>query len=37
MDAAQRLAADYIFSYDKGYRQNGFTLVEDMIASASRS
>src|SRR6266545_96948 len=31
MEAAQRLAADCIFSYDKGYRQNGFTLIQDLI------
>jgi predicted nucleic acid-binding protein len=31
MEAAHRLAADCIFSYDKGYRQNGFTLIQDLI------
>src|SRR5215213_2636860 len=33
MEAAHRLAADCIFSYDKGYRQNGFTLVEDTLSA----
>jgi predicted nucleic acid-binding protein len=37
MEAAQRLAADCIFSYDKGYRQNGFTLVEDALSALSRA
>jgi predicted nucleic acid-binding protein len=37
MEAAKRLAADCIFSYDKGYRQNGFTLVQHYLESVSPS
>lgn len=32
MIAAQRLSADCIFSFDKGYKQNGFTLLEEYLA-----
>jgi predicted nucleic acid-binding protein len=31
MEGAQRVSADGIFSYDRGYRQNGFVLIEDLI------
>lgn len=35
MMAAQTLAVDCIFSFDKGYRQNGFMLVEEYLEKVS--
>jgi predicted nucleic acid-binding protein len=32
MAAAQQLAVDCIFSFDGGYKQNGFTLMEDFLS-----
>jgi len=33
MIAAKRLSADCIFSFDGGYTQNGFTLIEEFLAT----
>jgi uncharacterized protein len=34
MAAAKQLAVDCIFSFDRGYTQNGFTLIEDVLKSS---
>lgn len=31
MAAAKKVGADCIFSFDKGYKKNGFKLAEDMV------
>lgn len=31
MAAAKKLSCDGIFSFDRGYRKNGFSLLEDLI------
>jgi len=31
MEAAKKISADYIFSFDKGYEKNGFVLAKDFL------
>ena len=36
MAAAKKLAADCVFSFDKGYKKNGFMLIEDFFRQQER-